>query len=188
MTKESSIALIVIALVGFAGANVLAQAKPPSVYVDKGACPFECCTYRDWKTERATIAYARPSIRSISVGKFKKSSKVVALTGEVRTTPSRFLVTKRHGRYKPGDVLWIYTPQGESFFKVWFKGRMYLEGLEYVSSPFERSVPDCTETPRCWGRMDRKLRMEWWVQIKSAEGWVGWTNQPQNFSNMDACG
>lgn len=22
--------------------------KPPKVFVDKGACPFECCKYREW--------------------------------------------------------------------------------------------------------------------------------------------
>jgi hypothetical protein len=186
--KELFIALIVIASVGTASAKVLAQSKPLSVYVDKGACPFECCAYRDWKTEKVTIAYALPSIRSVSVGKFKRGSNVVALTGEVRTIPSRFLITKRHGKYKPGDVLWVYTPVGEGFYKVWSKGRMYQEGLDYVSGPFERTVPACEDAPDCWGKLERKLRVEWWVKIKSAEGWIGWTNQAENFSNKDSCG
>src|SRR6185369_16841824 len=137
VTKESFIT-IVIASLGVVSADGLvatgrmttgAQPKPPSVYVDKGACPFECCTYRDWKTEKVTIAYARPSIHAVSVGKFKRNGIVVALTGEVRTKPGRFLVTKRHGKYKAGDVLWVYTPVGEGFYKVWFKGRMYQEAL-----------------------------------------------------------
>ena len=24
---------------------------PPMPYIDQGACPFECCTYRDWVAE-----------------------------------------------------------------------------------------------------------------------------------------
>jgi hypothetical protein len=27
---------------------IFAVKNPPEVYVDPGACPFECCVYRDW--------------------------------------------------------------------------------------------------------------------------------------------
>src|SRR4030095_1286133 len=50
--------------------------KPPVVYVDKGACPFECCTYRRWKTEKTTTAYAQPDRKAKVVGKFKAGSRV----------------------------------------------------------------------------------------------------------------
>ena len=117
----------------------LPQAKPPAVYVDKGACPFECCTYRRWKTDKTTVAYATPDKNAKTVGKFVAGSSVVAITGEVRTVPGKYLITKAHGKYKPGDVLWVYTPLGEGFYKVWFKGRMYQEEMEYMSGPFEQS-------------------------------------------------
>ena len=29
-------------------AQTAGEQKPPNVYIDKGACPFECCTYREW--------------------------------------------------------------------------------------------------------------------------------------------
>jgi hypothetical protein len=174
--------------IGFPGVDAFTQSKPPAVYVDKGACPFECCTYRMWKTEKTTIAYALPNKHSKRVGTFKTGSRVRALTGEVRTEPSRFIVKKPQGKYKPGDVLWVYTPVGEGFYKIWFKGRMYQEELTYMSGPFERSMPTCEETPDCWGKLDKELRVEWWVKIKSADGWIGWTNQAENFGNKDACG
>jgi hypothetical protein len=167
---------------------VYPQAKPPAIYVDKGACPFECCTYRTWKTERTTVAYARPHKRSRRVGAFKAGSKVVALTGEVRTVPGKFVILKDHGKYKPGHVLWVYTPLGEGMYKVWFRGRMYDEELQYMSGPYERSYPSCEDTPACWGKLERELRSEWWVKIRSAGGWVGWTDQAENFSNKDSCG
>jgi hypothetical protein len=169
-------------------AIVKAQSKPPARYIDRGACPFECCTYRVWRTEKNTVAYARPSKRSKQVGLFTTGSNVVGITGEVRTIPGKFVITKQHGKYKPGDVLWVYTPLGEGFYKVWFGGRMYQEALDYVSGPYEQSHPTCDETPDCWGRLKRKMRVEWWAKIKSASGWVGWTNETENFSNMDACG
>jgi hypothetical protein len=180
--------LILVALLMSLSPHVYSQSKPPALYVDKGACPFECCTYRKWKTVKTTVAYAGSDKRSRHVGKFKAGSDVVGLTGEVRTVPGRFVILKAHGQYKPGDVLWVYTPLGEGFYKVWFKGRMYDEGLEYMSGPYERSVPSCEETPGCWGKLERELQVEWWVKIRSAGGWVGWTDQADNFNDKDACG
>jgi hypothetical protein len=168
--------------------NSYSQSKPPAIYIDKGACPFECCTYRRWRTEKTTIAYARPDKRSRRIGKFRVGSNVVALTGEVRTIPGKFVIIKAHEKYKPGDVLWVYTPLGEGFYQVWFKGKMYQQGLEYMSGPFEQSLPRCEETPECWGKLEKDLQVEWWVKIRSADGWVGWTDQAENFGNKDACG
>lgn len=167
---------------------VFPQSKPPAVYVDKGACPFECCTYRKWKTEKTTIAYARPDRKSKQVGRFRKGTWVAGLTGQVTSVPGKFIIVRKHERYKPGDVLWVYTPLGEGFYKVWFKGRMYDEGLDYMSGPYEASLPTCEETPNCWGKLEKKLHTTWWVKIRSAEGWIGWTEETESFSNMDACG
>lgn len=186
--SKRSLALMLAASLLAPALSALAQSKPPAVYVDKGACPFECCTYRAWKTEKTTVAYARPDRRSRRVGRFRAGTNVVALTGEVRTVPGRFVIIKPHKSYRPGDVLWVYTPLGEGFYKVWFKGRMYDEGLDYMDGPFERSHPGCDETPECWGRLEKDLRVEWWVKIRSADGWVGWTDRAENFSNSDACG
>lgn len=186
--KKSASTLMMMAALILTGTRAYSQTRPPSLYVDKGACPFECCTYRRWKTVRATVAYARPNKRSRRVGTFKAGSSVVGLTGEVRTAPGRFVILRAHERYKPGDVLWVYTPLGEGFYKGWFKGRMYDEGLEYMTGPYERSIPGCEETPQCWGKLEKEIQSEWWVKVRSAEGWVGWTDQADNFSDKDACG
>ena len=183
------LALLLLASSFFFGElAVAAQAKPPALYIDKGACPFECCTYRTWKTEKNTVAYAEPNKRSKRVGTFKAGTKVVGLTGEVRTRPSTFTVTKSHETYQPGDVLWVYTPLGEGVYKVWFKGKMLEQELDFVSGPFEQSLPRCEETVECWGKLDKPLQVEWWVKVRSRDGWVGWTDQAENFSNMDSCG
>lgn len=182
MNRLSGVVVIITSLT-LLGLNVYPQSKPPAVYVDKGACPFECCTYRKWRAEKTTIAYARPDKRSKVIGKFKAGARVVALTGEVRTVPGKFVVFKAHGVYKPGDVLWVYTPLGEGFYKVWFNGKMFDEQLDYITG-----LPKCEETPDCWGKLERELQVEWWVKIRSAGGWIGWTDQAENFSNKDACG
>jgi len=188
MKKPSRILVLITSLI-FTGLNVYPQSTPPAVYVDKGACPFECCSYRKWKTEKTTTAYARPDKRSRRIGEFKAGRNVIALTGEVRTiTPGKFVVFKAHEGYKPGDVLWVYTPLGEGFYKVWFNGKMTDAPLDYMSGPFEQTVPGCEETPDCWGKLERELHVEWWVKIKGPNGLVGWTDQAENFSNKDACG
>lgn len=113
---------------------------------------------------------------------------MVALTGQVRTWPGKFTIIKTHDKYKPGDVLWVYTPLGEGFYKVWFNGRMIEQELDYMSGPFEQTFPRCEDAKDCWGQLETPLRVEWWVKIKSKDGWVGWTSDTENFSNQDACG
>ena len=177
-----------LAVLLLAAARAYPQSKPPAHYVDKGACPFECCTYRRWKTVKTTVAYAGADKRSKPIGKFKACTNVVAITGEVRTVPGKFVILKNHKKYKPGDVLWVYTPIGEGFYKVWFNGTMYEEEMDFMSGPFERSFPGCEETPECWGKLERETRVEWWVKIRGREGLVGWTDQTDNFDNKDSCG
>ena len=189
MNRSASLLLLVVLLGSSVTIGAPQKKQPPQRYVDKGACPFECCTYRGWTTESTTIAYERPDLNSRKVGRFKAGSKVFGLTGRViTTTPGKFVVTKDHGKYKRGDVLWVYTPLGEGFYKVWFKGKMYDQGLDVINGPFEQTIPPCDENPSCWGTLKRSLKLTWWVKVRSAEGWVGWTDKPENFGNKDACG
>jgi hypothetical protein len=166
---------------------VFSQKAPPQFFNDRGACPFECCTYRRWKTVRTTVLYERPDVRSRQVGRALAGSRVRAVTGEVHTVPSRFVVKKKHEQYQPGDILWVYTYQGEGYFKVWFKGRMYQE--ELIFSPYGGSSGRrCEESEQCWGELDKPLNSVWWIKIKLADGRTGWTKEAEHFSGSDACG
>jgi hypothetical protein len=184
--SHSVVATFFLVLILFAVAYP--QENPPASYVDKGACPFECCTYRTWKTTKRTVAYAGPNKKSRQVGFFKTGSRVRGLTGEVRTEPGKYVITKKYEKFEPGDVLWVYTPLGEGVYKVWFKGKMFEQELHYVDGPYESVFPKCEETSDCWGRLETEVKSEWWVKVKSAEGWIGWSNEPENFDNKDSCG
>jgi hypothetical protein len=185
--KRLLISLAVIVHLGLLPICAYSQAQHPATLVDRGACPFECCAYRQWKTEKTTTAYARPDKRSKRVGKFVAGTKVAALTGEVRTVAGRFVVKKAYQKYRPGDIIWVYTYSGEGLFKIWFKGKMSEENLGF--SPYGGSMGKrCEATEQCWGELEKELRMTWWIKIKSADGWVGWTNQGENFSGADLCG
>lgn len=157
-----------------------AQRSRAQVYIDKGACSGEGCSYGRWQTTQTTVAYAAPDERSRQVGNFRAGTKVVALTGAVYTVPGLFVVKKTHGKYKVSDVIRVYTYHGEGWFKVQFKGRWYREDLGF--SPWGGSAGKrCEVTELCWGELKTELKTTWWVRVKSAEGWVGWTNQPGNF-------
>jgi hypothetical protein len=161
--------------------------SPPAQYIDKGACPFECCVYRAWHTKADTVAYAQPDKTTKVVGFLKAGTMVEAITGEVHSTPVRFVIKKPHAEYKPGDVLWVYTYLGEGSFKIWRHGSMHAEDLgfsPYGGSPGAR----CENANQCWGELEKELKFTWWVKVRSQEGWEGWSNQPEHFGNKDACG
>jgi len=44
----TAISLLGIVLVSECSGQSTGERKPPSIHIDKGACPFECCTYREW--------------------------------------------------------------------------------------------------------------------------------------------
>ena len=161
--------------------------SPPPEYIDKGACPFECCVYRTWDTKTDTVVYAQPERNARIVGLLKAGAAVEAITGEVHAKPARFLVKRRHGEHKPGEVLWVYTYLGEGHFRVWWNGAMHDVDLgfsPYGGSPGAR----CEDSQQCWGELERALRFTWWVKVRSKEGWEGWSDQPEHFGNKDACG
>src|SRR5271169_4931391 len=62
--------------------------RPSSTYIDRGACPFECCTYGQWVALTDATLFDRPHGKKI-VGRVKKGEEVRALTGEVHSAPKR---------------------------------------------------------------------------------------------------
>lgn len=161
---------------------------PPAPYVLKGACPFECCTYRDWSVERDTTLYTQPDTKSRPVGVVKAGQWVVGVTGEVHSTPVRFIVGRAYGPYRPGEVIWVYGYEGEGFFQILSDGQLVSEDLHF--SPYGgTSGTRCQDDKEdCWGTLEKEMSNPWWVKIKGQDGLEGWSNQPENFGNVDACG
>ena len=178
--------LVAIALAVFPGVSTGAD-SPPALHIEHGACPFECCVYRAWRTEAETVVYATPDGNARVLGRLKAGVTVQAITGEVHASPVRFVVTTPHARYKPGDTLWVYAYLGEGHFTVWRDGAMHEEDLGF--SPYGGS-PDarCENRAQCWGELETELKLRWWVKVRSDDGAEGWSNQPDHFGNKDACG
>lgn len=156
---------------------------PPRVYIDRGACPFECCTYRAWTVDADTELYDRPGGARLGVV-LKRGERVSGLTGEVRVRPQLVNVLEDHQPFAKGDVFYLLTPIGEGFFRIWYRGKV--SKVEVHAFPPEG--PRFCPTRECWAKPEGDYRYKWWVRVRSESGTDGWSDEPDHFGNKDACG
>ena len=113
--------------IGDSKAMPVAQALP---YVDRNACPFEGCTYREWTARKAVVLYDTWESKRRQVARISVGEKVTGITGVVITFRPGTIRMDRdlpEQGLKRGDTILVYTNLGEGFAKVWFKGRFYPE-------------------------------------------------------------
>jgi hypothetical protein len=192
--KTSRLALFILCCLTFA-AVARAQNRPPRNYEDRGACPFECCTYRDWSVKADTVLYGSRSTKSRALFRVKKGERVEGLTGVVITLePGRAVATGdvtvggdggREVRVKAGDVLYLLNYTGEGFYKIWFRGRFYHDQPEAAAEHARRPQGVAA---RAYIRKASEPQTVWWVKVRNRRGRVGWSRQPEHFGDMDACG
>jgi hypothetical protein len=161
--------LLGVLVASVVAAQTSGERKPPNVYIDKGACPFECCTYREWIARTDVKLLDSPNGKRV-VGQVKKGQKVLALTGEVHSVPMRAVARNDYPEagVKAGDTVYFLHYIGEGYWKVWHDGKL----VEIDDSPDKGS----------------KQKATWWVKLKASSGAIGWTVEHGNFENQDACG
>jgi hypothetical protein len=172
-----------------------AQRLPPRNYEDRGACPFECCTYREWSVRADTVLYKGRAKNSPAAFRVRKGERVRGLTGVVVTLrPGRAVVIKattlgheegKKLRVRPGDVLYLLHYEGEGVYKIWFRGKTYEYEMPHAPDGHYKGTPG--------GPMGEFIRKEsdpetvWWVKVRNGRGQVGWTKQDEHFGDMDSC-
>lgn len=149
-------------------------------YEDIGACPFECCAYRDWVTRKETAVRVDRKRNSAVVFRVRKGEKVAGVTGVVITTrPGRARISRASDllgvEARPGDLVFLLSYKGEGIYKAWFRGRVIKEFSEF-------------DAQGTFAEIIEKPKFEWWVQIRNNKNLTGWTDQTDNFDNKDACG
>jgi hypothetical protein len=102
----------------------------------------------------------------------------------VHTKPGRFVVHRAQYGFKPGDEVLVYTYTGEGYFKVRHNGQFKEADLGF--SPWGGSAGKrCEASPSCWGTLESELEFDWWVQVRGADGAIGWTKGSDKFDWVD---
>jgi len=150
-----------------------------SDHITEGACPFECCTYREWGVERDTQLYERKDNKSRKIVIIEAGNPVQALTGDVHVRPLKLSVIKDHKSHRAREIIWLLNYYGEGFYAAWKNGEFI--SIELPFSPYQK------RKPLEWANIEGTYNMVWWVKLKAKNGMVGWTSQVKNFTNQDSC-
>lgn len=159
---------------------------PHSFLIRRGACPFECCVYREWTpgVEIQLVSGPRRTAdptSSVSAGEpFTADSGRVYITGlavaAVHDTtdvyPDQTLV--------PGDTVVLLDHVGEGHYNVWRGG----EVLQVESFWEDWRTPTT-------GELLGEYASEWWVHATTSAGERGWfrADRPElEIRGADACG
>ncbi len=178
-----------VMVVGLLAVLSVQAAEPPASYVDAGVCPFECCTYGSWTAIQDVTVFDQVEDGK-PVAKVHPEQPVHALTGDVHIRrPGVVEVRREHEsaetgrRYLPGDKLYVYTYQGEGYYKVWFEQAWLSEEI-----PFLAGWAGCEEDDSCWGEVLSTPESRWWVRVRLESGLEGWVDDADGFFGKDACG
>jgi hypothetical protein len=170
----SAARLILLAVLAAAPAEAATQrAAPPSPYVDKGACPFECCTYRDWTAKAPLILLDKPQGKA-KIADVAAGTVVTGLTGEVISTPAVMVAARAldDTPIRKGDRFYVLHYSGEGFWSAWFKGTVYAADL----SDYRDDAAPLHD-----------FKADWCVKLRVG-GKTGWVLNTGQFDNMDSCG
>jgi pentatricopeptide repeat protein len=173
--------------------SMAAKDLPPNPYRHDGACPFECCTYRQWRT-KAAVQLRKAIDSSKIVAEIPAGASVAGLTGEVRGEPEPYAVLEDNGELKAGSVIFFLDNIGEGYVNYWYQGELN-PGLGLPAGLRSYTYEQCDSNGASLKgncslkrmRPERKFGNEWWVKIRFA-GTEGWALNTGQFDNVDACG
>ena len=166
-------------------APVVEVKEPALPVVDVNACPFEGCTFRKWTVIRKSTLYTSWKADRRQIGTLTKGNVVTGITGvHITRKPDVIHVfqTIPELGLKPGDVLLRYMYLGEGFANIWAHGR-YVKAAD-TTFVTEKSGSGCLRD--CVAVVEESGEKEWWVEVKTSSGKIGWTNADYNFDGVDA--
>lgn len=161
------------------------QRIPDDLLVRRGACPFECCIYREWEATGAIPVVAdergtAPPVFTISAGdEFRADSGNVYVTSIAVVPVTDSVGDPPYWSFGPGDTLVVLDYVGEGFYNVWHEGNVVEVPTFWTDRPIAEGD----------GSIGRHST-EWWVHITMPDGRTGWirADTAPQISGADACG
>jgi hypothetical protein len=162
---------------------IVSSASPPltnGVFVQRGACPFEGCVYRQWLATADTALHREPNDNSDVVTTVRAGESVFARTGEVHILPLRGIVVRSIGGFRAGETVYRLSYHGEGTWDVWYNGRVVEAfNMDYWSrDPVLDFGPDAND----------EHQGTWWVLIQRSNGETGWSSEADSFEGKDQFG
>lgn len=151
----------------------------PDIFIDNDFCPGEGCQYGVWQTRQATPVYASPN--GARSGSLTAGERVIALRGQVYTTPVHGVVRQPIDQMSPGDDVYLLTYLGEGSYRLWHAGAVL--GTPYSAESCDPKQGPC-QSPFDFGTFQQDLH--WWVLVRRQDGTSGWVVDRQNFTGTDA--
>jgi hypothetical protein len=181
--------LVCGALVGCGPAD--RRAGPALPFDEEGACPFQCCTYREWTVDWDTDIHADRRDDSPVAMRVTLGQTVQALTGVVSTTKMGRAVAARQvvigssrTTVRSDEPIYLIRNVGGGDWKVWINGtidQQYIPSQGYCTG--DRKASD-----ECALRVTDQPESVWWVRVRDRRGVEGWTRDVDHFGNIDSCG
>ena len=164
---------------------------PPIPYDDDGACPFQCCTYREWTVDWDTVLHGDRKDDSPATIRVALNDTVLALTGVVTTTKIGRATAKRqvpvgakHLVVPAGGTIYLLRNVGGGDWKIWVNGvidQQYIPNQGYCSGAQLNS-------DECALSVTEQPEIVWWAKVRNSRGEEGWTREIDHFGNIDSCG
>ena len=162
------------------------EAGPPLVnglYVQHNACPGEGCEYGSWRATQPVALRARPDDGARIVATLVPKERVTVLAGDLYLVPMRGVAVRtvtfgageaNSREIRKGETVYRLGYDGEGIYNFWYRGTIVSPSMDDID--FVRLDKDTAARP------------VWWVQMKRANGQVGWVRDPDNFECVGKLG
>jgi hypothetical protein len=159
----------------------LAEDVPPPDEIYDGSyemtsdCPEQGCSYGPAQFSANTPLYADQNARSRVIATIPPSECALKTGSDgLRSAPQRGVVLETNERFVAGDVIYLTNYEGEGYSTIWRRG-------EYISD-FQ------DEVAVRWDDDPDDPREGYWVEVRRANGQLGWVRNPEIGSACDFAG
>ena len=150
----------------------------------RGACPFECCVYGEWRAESAIPVRTAARADAAVAYEMRAGERFTAESGYVQVTGPAIVAVMDTVRalpdvtLLPGDTVVVLDYIGEGYWNLWHRGRVLREVAGFWGAEVQHPA----------GAYYGDYAREWWVHVtKPQEGWF-LSDSTARFSGVDACG